>query len=89
MCVCVYYRSAGDMSRYYVGVDVGTASVRAALVTWDGQVKHMAEEPVNIWEPCADHYEQSSEDIWSKCCRTVKVRSDDESSCCVIFFQSV
>ncbi|XP_016103351.1 FGGY carbohydrate kinase domain-containing protein [Sinocyclocheilus grahami] len=65
------------MSRYYVGVDVGTASVRAALVTRDGHVTHTAEEPVNIWEPCADHYEQSSEDIWSKCCRTVKRVTQD------------
>uniref|UniRef100_A0A671NDX6 FGGY carbohydrate kinase domain-containing protein n=1 Tax=Sinocyclocheilus anshuiensis TaxID=1608454 RepID=A0A671NDX6_9TELE len=63
--------------RYYVGVDVGTASVRAALVTRDGHVTHTAEEPVNIWEPCADHYEQSSEDIWSKCCRTVKRVTQD------------
>ncbi|XP_043085711.1 FGGY carbohydrate kinase domain-containing protein-like isoform X2 [Puntigrus tetrazona] len=60
------------MSRYYIGVDVGTASVRAALVTQDGHIKHTAEESIEIWEPCADHYEQSSEDIWSKCCRTVK-----------------
>lgn len=67
------------MSSYYVGVDVGTASVRAALVTRDGHVKHTAEEPIDIWEPCADHYEQSSEDIWSKCCRTVKVSGDDHS----------
>ncbi|XP_052465301.1 FGGY carbohydrate kinase domain-containing protein [Carassius gibelio] len=65
------------MSRYYVGVDVGTASVRAALVTQDGQIKHMAEEPINIWEPCADHYEQSSEDIWSRCCSTVKRVTQD------------
>ncbi|XP_050978967.1 FGGY carbohydrate kinase domain-containing protein [Labeo rohita] len=65
------------MSSYYVGVDVGTASVRAALVTRDGHVKHTAEEPIDIWEPCADHYEQSSEDIWSKCCRTVKRVTQD------------
>ncbi|KAL0966274.1 hypothetical protein UPYG_G00293240 [Umbra pygmaea] len=57
---------------YYVGVDVGTASVRAALVTREGQVKTTAEEPVTIWEPQADHYVQSSTDIWAKCCSTVR-----------------
>lgn len=60
-------------SHYFIGVDVGTASVRAALVTRDGHVKHTAEENIHIWEPCADHYEQSSTEIWSKCCTAVKV----------------
>ncbi|KAM6948884.1 FGGY carbohydrate kinase domain-containing protein [Aplochiton taeniatus] len=57
---------------YYVGVDVGTGSVRAALVTRDGQVKTTAEEPISIWEPHTDHCVQSSTEIWSKCCSTVK-----------------
>ncbi|XP_077056159.1 FGGY carbohydrate kinase domain-containing protein-like [Siphateles boraxobius] len=71
------------MSRYYVAVDVGTASVRAALVTPDGQVKHTAEESVVIWEPRAEHYEQSSADIWSKCCRAVKRVTQDIDVPCV------
>lgn len=62
-----------SIERYYVGVDVGTASVRAALVTCDGQVKSMAEEEIHIWEPHQDHYVQSSSDIWTKCCTTVRV----------------
>ncbi|XP_076601288.1 FGGY carbohydrate kinase domain-containing protein isoform X2 [Chaetodon auriga] len=57
---------------YYVGVDVGTASVRAALVTRAGQLKSTAEEPISIWEPQADHYVQSSTEIWEKCCTLVK-----------------
>ncbi|XP_062850459.1 FGGY carbohydrate kinase domain-containing protein [Trichomycterus rosablanca] len=61
-----------EESWYYVGVDVGTASVRAALVTRDGHVARTSEEPIQIWEPHPDHYEQSSENIWSKCCITVK-----------------
>uniref|UniRef100_A0A3Q1CYG4 FGGY carbohydrate kinase domain-containing protein n=1 Tax=Amphiprion ocellaris TaxID=80972 RepID=A0A3Q1CYG4_AMPOC len=54
--------------RFYVGVDVGTASVRAALVTRDGQLRRTAEEPISIWEPQSDHYVQSSTEIWDKCC---------------------
>lgn len=57
---------------YYVGVDVGTASVRAALVTRTGQLKKTAEEPISIWEPQSDHYVQSSTEIWDKCCTVVK-----------------
>ncbi|XP_010888544.2 FGGY carbohydrate kinase domain-containing protein isoform X1 [Esox lucius] len=63
---------SGPVVWYYVGVDVGTASVRAALVTREGQVKTTAEESVSIWEPQSDHYVQSSADIWSKCCRAVR-----------------
>ncbi|TKS80182.1 FGGY carbohydrate kinase domain-containing protein [Collichthys lucidus] len=57
---------------YYVGVDVGTASVRAALVTRTGLLKSTAEEPISIWEPQSDHYVQSSTEIWEKCCTVVK-----------------
>uniref|UniRef100_A0A8C5WKX3 FGGY carbohydrate kinase domain-containing protein n=1 Tax=Leptobrachium leishanense TaxID=445787 RepID=A0A8C5WKX3_9ANUR len=57
---------------YYVGVDVGTASVRAALVDQFGTVVHQAEESIQIWEPQPDHYEQSSENIWKACCQVTK-----------------
>ncbi|XP_072219852.1 FGGY carbohydrate kinase domain-containing protein isoform X2 [Leuresthes tenuis] len=57
---------------FYVGVDVGTASVRAALVTREGQLRSTAEEPISIWEPQPEHYVQSSTDIWQKCCSVVK-----------------
>lgn len=58
---------------FYVGVDVGTASVRAALVTREGLLKSTAQEPIGIWEPESDHYVQSSTEIWEKCCTVVKV----------------
>uniref|UniRef100_A0A3B3U8L7 FGGY carbohydrate kinase domain-containing protein n=1 Tax=Poecilia latipinna TaxID=48699 RepID=A0A3B3U8L7_9TELE len=61
---------------YYVGVDVGTASVRAALVTREGLLKTTAEEPITIWKPQPEHYVQSSTEIWQKCCSVVKVQSD-------------
>uniref|UniRef100_A0A3Q3N8M5 FGGY carbohydrate kinase domain containing n=1 Tax=Mastacembelus armatus TaxID=205130 RepID=A0A3Q3N8M5_9TELE len=53
---------------YYVGVDVGTNSVRAALVTREGVLKSTAEEHISIWQPQCDHYVQSSTEIWEKCC---------------------
>jgi ribulose kinase len=59
---------------YFVGVDVGTAGVRAALVTRDGRLESTCEEPISIWEPLVDHYVQSSDEIWEKCCELVKVR---------------
>ncbi|XP_057189780.1 FGGY carbohydrate kinase domain-containing protein isoform X3 [Triplophysa rosa] len=70
---CLLAHTHAEMSgSAYIGVDVGTGSVRAALVTRDGHVTHTSEESLHVWEPCADHYEQSSADIWSKCCTAVK-----------------
>ncbi|KAM4557643.1 FGGY carbohydrate kinase domain-containing protein [Fundulus diaphanus] len=66
---------------FYVGVDVGTASVRAALVTRDGLLKTTAEEAISIWKPQPEHYVQSSTEIWQKCCTVVKrVTSGVQSS---------
>uniref|UniRef100_A0A3B4A0H6 FGGY carbohydrate kinase domain-containing protein n=1 Tax=Periophthalmus magnuspinnatus TaxID=409849 RepID=A0A3B4A0H6_9GOBI len=62
----------GGETMFYVGVDVGTASVRAALVTREGFLKSTAEEPISIWEPQSDHYVQSSSEIWEKCCIVVQ-----------------
>lgn len=65
---------------YYVGVDVGTASVRAALVSRSGLLKSIAQEPISIWEPQAHHHVQSSTEIWEKCCTVVKVRPNHKGS---------
>lgn len=64
--------------KYYVGVDVGSASVRAALVDEFGTVVTHAEQPIQIWEPQPDHYEQSSADIWAACCVVTKVPEEKE-----------
>lgn len=63
------------MSNYFVGVDVGTGSVRAALVTENGKVVEIAEQETKTWNPKPDFYEQSSEDIWAATIRCVKVRT--------------
>ncbi|XP_064521151.1 FGGY carbohydrate kinase domain-containing protein isoform X5 [Pseudopipra pipra] len=65
--------------RYYVGIDVGSASVRAALVDGCGTVVAHAEQPIQIWEPQPDHYEQSSADIWAACCSVTKVGKGREN----------
>ena len=60
---------------YYIGVDVGTASVRAALVASDGKIVSCATRPLQIWQPLPDYYEQSSQDVWRNVCLVVKVSS--------------
>ncbi|XP_055978249.1 FGGY carbohydrate kinase domain-containing protein isoform X2 [Sorex fumeus] len=65
---------SGDQKhrRYYVGVDVGTGSVRAALVDQNGILLAFADQPIQKWEPQFNHHEQSSEDIWAACCVVTK-----------------
>ena len=61
------------MSPYYIGVDVGTASVRAGLVTAEGAVVKNSTRPIEIWHDEGHFYEQSSDNIWEKLCEVVKV----------------
>uniref|UniRef100_A0A8D1J6C7 FGGY carbohydrate kinase domain-containing protein n=1 Tax=Sus scrofa TaxID=9823 RepID=A0A8D1J6C7_PIG len=65
-------RGDREPGSYYVGVDVGTGSVRAALVDQRGTLVAFADQPVNQWEPQFNHHEQSSEDIWAACCVVTK-----------------
>ncbi|XP_070195843.1 FGGY carbohydrate kinase domain-containing protein-like isoform X2 [Littorina saxatilis] len=52
------------MPQYYIGVDVGTGSARAALVSTDGSTVQTTVEPIQILNPQPSFYEQSSDDIW-------------------------
>lgn len=58
---------------YFVGVDVGTGSVRAALVDSKGAVHKIHVKETKTWNPLPDHYEQSSENIWNCVCECVRV----------------
>lgn len=57
---------------YFVGVDVGTGSARAALVSSTGKVIKQATYPLEIFHPAQDFYEQSSDNIWYAVCKVVK-----------------
>ena len=67
-------RSVHKMESYFVGVDVGTGSVRAALVTKNGKLLHMSSKETKMWSPNVGYFEQSTDDIWSAVCRVVKVK---------------
>ncbi|XP_014203534.1 FGGY carbohydrate kinase domain-containing protein [Copidosoma floridanum] len=67
---------------YFVGVDVGTGSVRAALVDSKGKVIETAVHPIKTFNPHTNFYEQSSNDIWSAVCHVVrKVIADTPKKC--------
>lgn len=58
---------------YFIGVDVGTGSARAALVDSTGRVQKVHVREIKTWNPLPDNYEQSSDDIWNAVCECVQV----------------
>lgn len=56
----------------YIGVDVGSGSVRAGLFTASGRLEHAAVQDIRINNPEPDYYEQSSDEIWNAVAYTVK-----------------
>lgn len=57
--------------RHYLGIDVGTGSVRAAIFDADGTLAGMGVAPIQIFRPEEDFVEQSSEDIWAGCAQAI------------------
>jgi FGGY-family pentulose kinase len=53
-----------DGERVYLGVDVGSASVRAGLYDGTGRRLAFAVRAIRQFHPCANFVEQSSSDIW-------------------------
>lgn len=68
---------------YFLGVDVGTASVRVGLFAEDGNPVGVRTKEISISNPKKDFYEQSSTEIWAAICtcidQLVKENCDDKS----------
>ncbi|XP_059145427.1 FGGY carbohydrate kinase domain-containing protein-like [Physella acuta] len=63
----------------YIGVDVGTSSARACVVSDTGSILATCVEEITIWNPKSDFYQQSSTNIWNAVVRSIQ-RSLAESS---------
>ncbi|XP_021000026.2 FGGY carbohydrate kinase domain-containing protein [Parasteatoda tepidariorum] len=70
-------------AKYFVGVDVGTQSVRAGLVGVDGSVAKIATLPITTCNPYVDMYEQSADDIWDLCVQSIKQVIKDIDPCVI------
>ena len=58
---------------YCIGVDVGSASVRAGVVSCgDGTVVSQAQRDISIRKSSGGHVEQSTAEIWEAVCATVR-----------------
>lgn len=62
-----------EETSYFIGVDVGTGSVRAALIDTKGKVTKIEICTIKMWNPKQDYYEQSSDNIWKSCVNCIKV----------------
>lgn len=64
---------------YYIGVDVGTGSARACLVSSKGSIRASNTQDTTTWRDAHDHriFEQSTTDIWLKICIAVKKVLED------------
>lgn len=56
------------MTRFVIGVDVGTGSARAGLFDPHGTLLASSTHPIETWKPRPDFVEQSSDDIWRAVC---------------------
>ncbi|KAJ3536076.1 hypothetical protein NM688_g6884 [Phlebia brevispora] len=65
---------SSQQDHYYIGIDVGTGSARAALVKHDGTLVASSTVETKTWRDDNDHriFEQSTTDIWSAIRKTVK-----------------
>ncbi|KAL1140707.1 hypothetical protein AAG570_000637 [Ranatra chinensis] len=59
-------------TEFLIGVDVGTGSVRAALVDTTGVIRKISVQSIKMWSPKPDFFEQSSDDIWDACRKVIK-----------------
>jgi FGGY-family pentulose kinase len=62
----------GKSKAVVIGVDVGTASVRAGIFDLRGKMLSSATHPIAIFRPEEDFVEQSSRNIWTGVGKTVK-----------------
>ena len=64
------------MEQAFIGVDVGTGSVRAGVFTLRGQLLGNARRPIAIWREAGAIVEQSSDDIWAATGAAVRAAVD-------------
>ncbi|OBZ71867.1 hypothetical protein A0H81_08080 [Grifola frondosa] len=64
----------GPGASYFIGIDVGTGSVRAGLVKHDGTLVASSTEATLTFRDPDDHriFEQSTNNIWDGMCKTIR-----------------
>ncbi|UES42095.1 FGGY-family carbohydrate kinase [Roseibium aggregatum] len=60
------------MSKYLIGIDVGTGSARAGLFDEAGKLVASAKRDITLFNRGPNLYEQSSDEIWQAVCASVR-----------------
>jgi FGGY-family pentulose kinase len=61
-----------SVQRAFLGIDVGTGSVRAGIFDAQGTRLGLGVSPIELYQPKTDFVEQSSDDIWRACCAATR-----------------
>ena len=64
--------AAANDTRFLIGVDVGTGSVRTATFDLSGAMLSVAKRDIALFKEAGQIVEQSSRDIWSAVCQTIR-----------------
>ena len=56
------------MEKHFLGIDVGTGSVRAGIFNRQGDMTAQASHEIKLWRPLPGYAEQSAQDIWRAAC---------------------
>ncbi|CCC68471.1 hypothetical protein NCAS_0B03870 [Naumovozyma castellii] len=72
MSVFTEKKNTDEQTGYYVGIDVGTGSVRACVVDSCGNMLSLVEKSINREELKPNFITQSTREIWQACCFCVK-----------------
>ncbi|KAI8892483.1 FGGY carbohydrate kinase domain-containing protein-like protein [Globomyces pollinis-pini] len=62
---------------YYIGVDVGTSSARAAIVDANGSILGQGVVSIQVINSQTNHFEQSSNDIWSSVSKAIRLALEE------------
>jgi D-ribulokinase len=60
------------MRQAFIGIDVGTSSVRAGVFDEKGGLLATARHPITVWHEAGSVVEQSSAEIWAACVASVR-----------------
>ena len=58
---------------YVIGIDVGSGSVRGALVDKTGKTRKVNTKDIATLNSKPDYYTQSADEVWLSCCQVIKV----------------
>ena len=57
---------------YYIGIDLGTSSVKMMIVDGEGEIGRTVSREYPVSYPCVGYSEQNAEDWWNAVCETVR-----------------